>query len=182
MDWLLYLVATFFVFSGAVCVLLVAINLPGTWIMLGLAVVIELLDRLYLTTDEPVTFGWRVLGVCLALAIVGEVLEFISGAVGTKVGGGTRRGMTGAIVGGIIGAIVFTPLLPVPLIGTLVGALVGTFAGAMFGEISAEQPRTMRGSILPASGATFGRVLGTAGKVGIAVVMWLVLSVAVFWS
>jgi hypothetical protein len=28
---------------------------------------------------------------------------------------------------------------------------------------------------------TAGRILGTVGKVGIAVVMWLVLSVAAFW-
>jgi uncharacterized protein len=182
MDWLLYVVAAFFVIAGAACVLLVAINLPGTWIMLALAVLIELLDGLYLTADPPVTFGWRVIGVCVALAIIGEILEFISGALGTKYGGGTRRGMIGAIIGGIIGAIVFTPIIPIPLIGTLIGALIGTFAGAAIGEITAEKPQSLRGSIIPASGATLGRILGTVGKAGIAVVMWLVLSVAAFWA
>jgi len=182
MDWLLYVIATFFVLAGAACVLLVAISLPGTWIMLALAAAIELLDGFYLKDDSPQTFGWRVIAVCFALAIIGELIEFLSGAIGTKVGGGTKRGMGGAIIGGIIGAILLTPLIPIPLLGTLIGALAGTFAGAIVGEISAEQPRSMRSSILPASGATFGRVLGTVGKVGIAVVVWLVLAVAAFWA
>jgi uncharacterized protein len=180
MDWLLYLVGTFFVVAGGVCVLLVAVNLPGTWIMLALAVAIELLDRFYLTADPPVTFGWRIIIICAVLAVLGEILEFISGALGTKFGGGTRRGMIWAVIGGIAGAILFTPVIPVPLIGTLIGALIGTFAGAMFGEITAAEPRSVRGSIIPASGATFGRILGTLGKVCIAVAMWLTLSVAAF--
>lgn len=178
MDWLHYIVVIAFALFGAVCVLSVAISLPGTWVMLGLAVVIELIDGLYLTGPEPVTFGWRVLAVCFGIALFGELLEFIAGALGAKVGGGTRRGMLGAIIGGFIGGIALTFMLPVPLVGTLIGALVGTFLGAMLGEITAAQAMSVRGSMLPATGATIGRVLGTVAKVGIAMVVWLVLVVA----
>jgi uncharacterized protein YqgC (DUF456 family) len=178
MDWLHYIVIFVFALFGAGCVLSVVVSLPGTWVMLGAAVLVELLDGLYLTADQPITFGWWVLGVCLGVALFGELLEFIAGALGAKVGGGTRRGMIGAIVGGFIGGIMLTFLLPIPVIGTLVGALGGTFAGAVLGEISAEQAMPMMRSLRPAAGATIGRVLGTVAKVGIAMVVWLVLVIA----
>lgn len=177
-DWLHYVILIMFALVGAACVLSVAISLPGTWIMLGLAVLIELLDGLYLTGPEPITFGWWVLAVCIGLALFGEVLEFIAGALGAKTGGGTKRGMLGAIVGGFVGGIALTFMLPIPIVGTLVGALLGTLVGAMIGEITAEDAMTVRGSVMPAVGATFGRVLGTVAKVGIAMIVWLVLIVA----
>lgn len=180
-DWLHYFIITAFALVGMACVFSVVISLPGTWVMLGLAVLIELIDGLYLTAAEPVTFGWKVLAVCFGIALFGELLEFIAGALGAKAGGGTRRGMVGAIVGGFVGGIAFTFMLPIPLVGTLVGALVGTFVGAVMGEVTAEQAMTVRGSMRPAAGATVGRVLGTVAKVGIAMVVWVVLVVAAVW-
>lgn len=182
MDWILYIVATVFALVGLICLLLVLLSLPGTWIMLALALIIELSDGLYLSGESPTTFGWWVLLMCLAVAGFGELLEFAAGALGAKTGGGTQRGMIGAIVGGIIGAILLTPIVPIPVVGTLVGALVGTFVGAVVGEVSATQnPMTVRKSIRPAAGATIGRVLGTVGKIGTAIVVWLVLCVSAFW-
>ena len=58
------------------------------------------------------------------LAGIGELLEAGAGAAGTKMGGGSSRGMLGAIVGGLVGAIVCTPLIPIPVLGTLIGALI----------------------------------------------------------
>ena len=177
MQWLHYIVLVLFALVGAGCVLSVVVSLPGTWMLLALAVLIELLDGLYLAGDQ-VTFGWPVLAVCLALGLVGELLEFVAGALGAKAGGGTKRGMAGAILGGFVGGVAFTFLLPIPLVGTLVGALVGTFVGAVVGEISAEEAMPVLRSIRPATGATFGRVLGSVAKVGVAMVIWLVLIVA----
>ncbi|HRP62087.1 MAG TPA: DUF456 domain-containing protein, partial [Phycisphaerales bacterium] len=179
-DWLHYVVASLFVILGAGCVISMVLSLPGTWIMLAVAIVIELADGWYRSGDSPITFGWWVLGISAALAALGELFEFLAGAAGAKGGGGTRRGMIGAIVGGVLGAIIFTFAVPILFVGTLLGALVGTFVGAMVGEISAEQPRSLRGSLKPATGATIGRALGTAGKIGAAVVMWVLLSVAAF--
>lgn len=181
MDWLLYVVASGFVLFGAACVLLAAINLPGTWIMLGAALVIELLDWMYRSSEPSVTFGWWVLGAAFALAIIGELVEFLSGAAGSRFGGGRRRGMIGAVVGGIVGAIIFTPLVPIPIIGTLIGAVVGTFVGALIAEGSGGEPRTLFESIRPASGAAAGRVFGNLAKSVIAGVMWIMLSIAAFW-
>ena len=95
MDWLLYVVAVLFFLVGAVCVLSVVIQLPGTWIMLALAVLIEWADRVYLSQGAEQTFGWWVLGVCLGLALLGEVIEFLASAVGAKTTGASTRGVVG---------------------------------------------------------------------------------------
>jgi len=180
MEWLLFVVAVLFTLLGAGCLVLIVFGLPGTWVMLAGAAIIEFADRLYLPADDRQTFAWWLLGVCLGLALVGELLEFLAGVVGAKYGGGTRRGMIGAIVGGILGVFVFTPFLFfIPVVGSLVGALIGTFIGAYVGELSAEGA-SKRGSVRPATGATIGRVLGTMGKMGTAVVVWVALSASAF--
>ncbi len=184
MEWLQYLqylVAFAFFVLGAVCVVLVVIQLPGTWLMLALAAVIEAADRWYLPEGDRQTFGWWVLGAALAVAVIGEIIEFIAGAGGARKGGATSRGMWGALIGGVVGIFVFTPLFFfVPLFGTFFGAVMGTFVGAIIGELTIEQS-TVRGTVKPAVWATIGRVVGTTSKVGIAMAMWLALSVSAFW-
>jgi hypothetical protein len=180
-EWTGLLVALLFTLLGLGCLVLVVIGLPGTWIMIGLAVAVELLDHHYLDAADPETYGWWAIGACAALALVGEVLEAGAGAAGTRAGGGSRRGMVGAMIGGIVGAIVFTPLIPIPIVGTLIGALVGTFAGAVFAERSHEEPPDTESTLKAAGGATVGRLLGTMGKAVIAVAVWVVLSVTAFW-
>jgi len=180
-DWIGIVVALCFAVLGIGCLVLVVIGLPGTWLLIGLAFVIEVLDRHYLPGEAPVTFGWWTLGSCLALALVGEALEALAGAAGTKAGGGSRRGMVGAMIGGIIGAIVFTPLIPIPVLGTLIGALIGTFLGALVAERTAEKPLGGQAQLRAAGGATVGRLLGTVSKAMIAASVWVVLTAAAFW-
>ena len=180
MDWLLYVVAALFFVVGAVCVVLVLLQLPGAWIMLALAGLIEWLDRLYLPPDNQQTFDWWVLGASLALLLIGEVVEFIAGVLGAKKAGSSTRGMVGALIGGIVGVFVFTPVLFfIPIFGALVGAVLGTFIGAVVGELSAERS-TITGSIKPAIAAPIGRVIGTMSKLALAMAVWLVLTVAAF--
>ena len=185
LTWLLYVVATLFLLLGIGCLLLVVIQLPGGWILLGLAALIEWLDGLYLPEDDRQTFGWWVLGASLALLIIGEIIEFIAGALGASKAGSSKRGMWGALIGGIVGVFVFMPLFSlVPVVGTLFGAffgaMLGTFVGAVIGELSAETS-TLRGSMKPAIGATIGRLIGTSSKVGIAIAVWIALAVSAFW-
>ena len=178
---MLYVVAGLFTLLGAASVATIILSLPGGWIMLGLAAIIEWADRFYLPDGAQQTFDWRLLGASAVLLAVGEVLELAAGAEGAKRGGARKRGMIGALVGGMAGAIALTPLIPVPVIGTLIGAVIGTFAGAIVGEMSGEQAKSMRGSMKPAFGATIGRVAGTIGKLAIAIAAWAALSVAAFW-
>ncbi len=180
MDWLMYIVASLFTLLGAVCVLLVVLQLPGSWIMLALAVIVEAIDSLYLS-DPAITFGWWALGVSLAAAAVGELVELLASAAGAKRGGATHRGVIGAIIGGIVGGIAITFMLPIPIVGTLIGAVVGSFTGAIVGEVTGPTPMTVRGSMKPAIGASIGRIAGTFAKLACAIVIWVVLSVSAFW-
>jgi len=177
----MYVVAVVFALVGLGCVALVIFQLPGAWIMLAIAVVIELFDESYLTAEPAITFGWWWLGISAALLVVGELIEFIASVVGAKKGGATRRGMWGALLGGIVGAIVFQVAVPIPIFGALVGAVVGTFVGAVVGETSGKQPQTLKGSLKPALGATIGRIIAAMSKVGIALIVWIVLCVSAFW-
>jgi uncharacterized protein len=187
MEWLLYIVAGLFSLLGLVAVASIVVSLPGAWIILGLALIVELVDSLYLPSGDggsggaTQTFGWWLLGVCAGLALLGEIIEFAAGAAGAKAGGAGKRGMIGALIGGIVGAIGLTILLPIPVVGTLIGALVGTFAGAVIGEVTGEQAKTVKGSVKPAIGATIGRIGGSFAKLCLAFAIWIALSVAAFW-
>lgn len=163
------------VIVGLPCVLLVVGGLPGAWMLLGLAAAIELADPLWLGPGVT-SIGWGVIAAGTAAAVLGELIEFISGSIGAKTGGGTRKGMIGAFIGGMAGAIVATFLIPVPVLGTLIGALLGTFGGAWVGEMSGMEGASPEAALRPALAATIGRVVGTVAKVGVALVVWIAVS------
>ena len=177
MDWISIIIIVLFAFVAGFCVLLALLGLAGTWMMLAIAIGIELLDTYW---SDGETWGWTTLGVCGGLAVIGEIMEIGAGALGVKVGGGSRRGMVGAIIGGIVGAIALTPFIPIPVIGTLIGAVFGTFVGAVIGEMTHEEPPKLGDVAVSASGATIGRVLGVLGKTGIAAVCWCILVITPF--
>ncbi|MEY3143444.1 MAG: hypothetical protein RLY21_1937 [Planctomycetota bacterium] len=168
-----------FAFFGLLCVLLVVAGLPGTWILIAAAILIDCLDWLWLPPGSPLTFHPLTLIAAVLVGLVGEALEFALSAAGAKRFGATKRGMLGAVIGGVIGAIAGTALIWIPIIGTFIGALAGTAAGAIIGETS-DGKKTMREAAQPALGAVLGRVLGTLAKLPIAVIVLAILAVAVF--
>jgi hypothetical protein len=180
MEWIFYTVAVLFTVLGAGCVILVALGLPGIWIMLGMSLVLEFADRLYLPVGQSQTFSWKILVACFVLALLGELLEFFAGALGAKKAGSSKRGMIGAVLGGLIGAILGTGI-PIPFFGTLVGAILGTFGGALLGEMTRKDLKSPQQSLKPALGATIGKVLATLAKIPIALTIWITLAIAVFW-
>ena len=175
-----YGLASLFALLGLACLLLLVAGLPGTWVLLAIAFVVELVDSLLLPGDEVVTFGWGLLGVCAGLAVVGEIIEALAGAAGTRMGGGTRRGMVGAIIGGIAGAIFFTPLIPIPILGMLIGAMLGSFVGAFVGEATGPETRGRQHNLRAGFGAAVGKLGGTIAKLAIGIVMWVLLVRAAF--
>jgi len=182
MTWLAILLCVVFALLGLGCLLLVVIGLPGTWVLLALAVGVELADVWVLPAGADVTFGWGLLAGCLALAVVGETIEALSGAAGTRYGGGTRRGMVGAFVGGILGAVFFTPLFPIPVLGALLGGMLGAFVGAFVGEATAIERRGQRHNMRAALGAAVGKLGGTVAKLAVGIVMWVLLVQAAFFG
>ncbi len=185
MDWILYIVATVFALFGLGCIVLVIFQLPGAWIMLAFAVVIEVFDKWYLTVEQgetPETFGWMWLGISAGLLAIAELIEFIASFVGAKKGGASKRGMMGSLLGGIAGAFMLQVFIPIPIFGALVGAIIGTFIGAVVGEMTGEQPKKVGESMKPAMGAAIGRSIAAISKVGISLVVWIVLVAAAFWA
>jgi uncharacterized protein YqgC (DUF456 family) len=177
MGWLALLVGVLVALLGVASVFLVLVGLPGTWLLLGLVLLIELIDGWWLVGEPAVTFAWWLLIACLGLAVVGEVLELVAGALGAKRGGASRRGMVFAAVGGIVGGIAGAPFGLV--LGAFAGAVIGTFAGAVVGELG--NPNTALGDTLrPATAASIGRILGTLVKLPIAIAVAVALSVAAF--
>lgn len=180
MDWPTYLVAALFSIVALACLGLIPLGLPGLWIMIGLALLVQLLETVPFTTAASIHFGWPLIGVCLAIATAAEVAEALAGAAGTKLGGGTRRGMVGAFIGGIVGAIFLTPVVPIPIVGTLVGGVLGSFVGAWIGEASAERALHPDKKLRAAFGAAAGKLAGTFGKLAAGVVVWLLLAWGAF--
>jgi uncharacterized protein YqgC (DUF456 family) len=168
--------AVFIAVSGAGCVALVAVGLPGTWLMLGIAILIELVDRFYLPAASPHTFGWWTLGTCAVLSLAGELLETLTGAAGARRTGASKRGTLGAVIGGVGGAVAGAPFGLV--VGSLLGGLLGTAVGALLGELSARVP--VRRVLRPTAGAVAGRLIGSVSKIPFAIVIWLLLTVSAF--
>ncbi len=172
------LMATLVTLIGLGCVVAVTLGLPGTWILLALALGVELTDAWW-AGPGVTTFGWPVLGVGFVLASIGEAIEFASGVWGSKAGGGGRRASVGAFVGGLVGGLIGTFFVPV--LGTIAGSLLGTFLGALAGESTGPAARKTEDAVKPALTATLGRLLGTVAKLGISMTVWMSIAIAAFW-
>ncbi len=128
------------------------LGLFGNWIILAAMVVA------WIATGF-VHFGWLGIGLMLALAILGEVLETIAAGYGAKRFGGSKGSMLAALAGCLGGAILFTPLIPVPLVGTLIGACIGAFLGAALWEYVRHEKKPGE-ALWTGLGAAIGKVAG----------------------
>jgi hypothetical protein len=169
MDTLLYLFGLLLLGLGCLLGLAALLfSLPGTFIILITAVI-------YAWATGFVGLTWTLLGGLLALALVGEAIEFLaaagSGAEGSRP---SRRVQISAIAGSIVGGILAAPILFG--LGALFGALAGAFVGAAL-AVSSEG-----GSFSDATSHGFaalrGRLLGFVLKASLAVVMVILIAVA----
>ena len=172
-------IGALFAWFGVLCVFLVVVGLPGTWILIGAAVVIDFLDWLWLPPGAPLTFHPWTLVAAVVLGLIGELFEFLLSAAGARKFGASNRGMLGSVIGGVAGALLGTVLIWIPIVGTLIGAVIGTALGAILGE-TWNGRTSLRDSAKPALGAVIGRVVGTLSKLPIALGVWVMLTVAAF--
>ena len=163
---------------NAAGVVLVALQLPGTWLMLG-ATVAMAWWRWDGWSGNGAIGGWTLVAL-LALALLGELVEFLGPAVGAKHQKSSRRAAALAVVGGIVGAIVGTVVLvSLPVIGTLIGAVMGSLVFSTLGDLWAG--RKWESALKGGVGAAVGRGVGAVGKLEIAVLMWLWVALALVW-
>lgn len=166
-------------FFNAVGVVLVALQLPGTWLML-LATAVVAWWRWESGAGGDPLIGWWALGGLLLLAVAGEVIEFVAGAWGASRAGASKRAAMLAILGGVVGAVAGMIFLAfIPIVGVLIGAAIGAALGTIVGDRWAGRSWEM--AMRTGRGAAVGKFWGAMGKLIVAVVMWLVVLVAVVW-
>ena len=142
---------------------LIALGLPGLWVMIASAVVYNLVTG----TDA---ISWFTLVGVGVLGLIAEYIEFTMSAKYARKYGGSRRAGWGAMIGGMIGAFMG---FPVPIVGPLIGAFIGSFVGALIGEKSVGSSSSASARV--ATGALIGRAVATAMKMGVgcAIAAWL---------
>jgi uncharacterized protein YqgC (DUF456 family) len=150
------------------------VGLPGNWLIVAAAAIYAWLAP----ADSTLALGWRVVAILVAIALVGELLEFLAGALGARSAGGSRRGTVLAIVGSLVGGVVGLFVgVPIPVIGSLVSAVLfgglGALAGAMLGETW--KGRDFDTSLQVGKAAFIGRLLGTVAKVAVCTLMVVVV-------
>jgi hypothetical protein len=153
-------------------VFLVVCSLPGTWLIVSATALAA-----WWRWDEQL-YGWTSLAIVLGLAVLGEILELITGALGARKAGGGTRGAILAMVGGVAGGILGTFFIPLPIVGSILGASLGAFAGALVGE--SWSGKEVEQALAVGRGAFWGRLVGTATKLAIACLMWIVVAFASF--
>ena len=170
---MMYVWAVLLVVTNALWLLCVLLALPGNWMMVAAT---ALLAWGYWQAGM---FSVWTLAAIVALAVVGEVVEFVASAAWVRRAGGSRWGCLGALVGSLVGAVYGTWLIPLPVAGTLIGACLGSCLGAWLGELASGRSAARAARLGLAGGA--GRLIGTLGKFAIGMVIWLVVAVAAFW-
>jgi len=150
---------------------LTLLGLPGNWLMIVTAAAIT-------AWVDPPFVGKRAFIAAVLLAGLGEVVELLAGALGSKIGGGGKWSSLGALAGGVSGAILGTVLIPLPVVGTILGAAIGAFVGSAGVELYSG--RTRGEALRAGRGAAIGHVTGNVSKVGLGCVVWVVLTAAAF--
>ncbi len=172
-------------------IVLTIATLPGTWLMLVVALLCQwwrgdtfgvqtaATDASAIAVEPSWMFSWWTIGIGLALAVLAEIIEFLASALGAAKAGGTKRGAIGATVGGLAGAILGT-FIPVPILGTLAGAAVGAGVGALLAERHGGMSWEDSGRV--ATGAAIGRLVATVFKSACAVAMGVILVIDAFFQ
>lgn len=145
------------------------VGLPGNWLMIAGAGLLAWLQK------DSSPFGPWTLGAAGALAVVGELLEFLTGYLGARRGGGSKQAAGLALVGGILGGLAGLAI-PLPVIGPLLGACLGAAVGAFIGE--SRQGTAFHPALRSGAAAGAGRLLGTVAKFALGGAIWLILAVA----
>ena len=148
---------------GLIGLALTAIGLPGIWIFLLVALGLALGG----VAHAP---GPTALAIGLGLAFLAEIVEWVASVRWTRRSGGSRRAGWGALLGGLVGAVVG---IPIPIIGSVLGSFAGSFLGALAAEYSVTGQSGLAGKV--AWGALIGRVVATAIKMALGVIVAVVI-------
>jgi uncharacterized protein YqgC (DUF456 family) len=170
---MLYVWLSILVLLNAVWLTLVLFGLPGNWLM-----VISTCLFAWWKWDQGAFSGWTLIAVA-ALALLGELIEFLAGMFGARRAGASWRGSVAAVFGAILGGLFGTFMIPVPFVGTVIGASVG--AGLAVWAIEVSRGELSEHSLRRGVGAGIGQFIGITSKILLGLVIWLVIAIAAFW-
>ena len=151
----------------------VVFGLPGTWLM-----VLATALAAWWQWDHHLVGVWTLVAMGV-IALAAELVDLLAGLLGASRAGGGWRASLAAMIGGVAGAIVGTLLIPAPLVGTLIGACVG--AGLAAGVVQRSRGQDPKRAVRVGLGAGIGRLVGTLVKLALAVLIWIIATVASFW-
>ncbi len=174
-----YLAAAILLAVNLIWLGLTMLGLFGNWLMIASALLALWWQWKPDGAWSEQMFHPATLMALVVLAVIGELLEFLLGAVGARKAGSSRFGALMALIGSVVGGIIGTFAIPFPVVGTLLGACGGAFAGALIGELVLG--RQMGESLRSGGGAAAGRLLGTMGKLGVGLAIYLIIAIAAFW-
>ena len=163
-----------------VCWLATVLGLPGNWLLVITAAAIAGI----VPTDWTCHVSWMVVGILAVLAALGELIEFIAGAIGVGKTGGSKRAAALALVGSLVGAVIgFFIGLPIPVIGSLIASILFSGLGAAIGAILGQLwlDKNWDKTIKVGFGAFWGRLLGTLGKAICGALMVAVLLIPIWF-
>lgn len=170
---MLYVYAILMCLVNAVWLATVFFYLPGNWLIVLTTGALAWWQR-----DAQMISFWTVASMAL-LALVGEVIEFLAGLGGAKKAGAGWLASAAAILGALVGAVVGTFLIPVPFVGTLLGACIG--AGLVTWGLERAAGKQQNDSMRSGLGAGVGVFFGTAAKIAIGAIIWLIAALAAFF-
>lgn len=171
---MLYFWLVILIFLNTIWLAMVPFALPGNWL-----IVITTSLFAWWHWDQSLFSVYTLVGITV-LALLGELFEFLGGMGGAKKAGAGLRGSVGAIIGAITGAVLGTVMIPIPLLGTLIGSGLGAGIGAWIFELSSRRSRQeyFRLSL----GAGIGQIFGSSAKIFLGGLIWLIVTVAAFWT
>ena len=100
-----------------------------------------------------------------ALVVISFLIDHLSGIIGAKYGGASRRALVGGILGLILGTVIAPPL----------GGLAGLFLGVLFVELYNKRHRTA--ALRAAVGSLLGSLAGTAVNIFLVLIFMVLFSV-----
>ncbi len=128
---------------------LTPLGLPGNWLMIAVLAGATFAGEV----------GLAILLATLAIAFVGEAIEFYVVKRYNLRYGGSKRAFWGALGGGLLGTFVG---LPIPVIGSIIAGIAGSFLGAML--VTFAEAGTVSAATRVGWGVALGRMWAAAAK------------------
>ena len=152
------------VLMAIISIILVWINLPGTFVFLLLIFCFEFFLR---TTFFPENF----LMIMLIIFVVAEAIEFLLNAIMVKLYGGKNSSAFLSIIGAIVGATIGNLILPI--IGAFLGLIIGAYLVTYYNEKSLGEDSEKAAQI--AKSTTWSYVLAKSMKSSIILMLMFYL-------